>query len=220
MLLDTLKDYKVYLCSKSPRRQELLAGMGIDFEYLPTNVEEKHPDTDNPVEVAEYLSQLKLSPIQMSDYAPNTIFIACDTIVIMGNEILEKPKDELDAIAMLHELSGNTHTVISGLTIATPQRSITSHRKTEVRFSQLSEEEIQYYVQQYKPYDKAGAYGVQEWIGYIGIEAINGSFYNVMGLPTKLLWEMLLTITCFGRDEWRNPSNSLRGSCPSSFERI
>lgn len=191
LLLDKLKDYKVYLCSKSPRRHELLAGMGIEFEYLPTNVVEKHPDTDNPVEVAEYLSQLKLSPIQMSDYAPNTIFIACDTIVVMGKEILEKPKDEADAIAMLHELSGNTHTVISGLTVATPQRSLTSHRKTEVRFSQLSEEEIQYYVQQYKPYDKAGAYGVQEWIGYIGIEALEGSFYNVMGLPTKLLWEML-----------------------------
>lgn len=195
MLLDILKNYKVYLCSKSPRRHELLAGMGIDFEYLPTNVVEKHPDTDNPVEVAEYLSQLKLSPINMEDYPKNTIFIACDTIVVLGNEILEKPKDEADAMTMIRELSGKSHTVISGLTVATPERSITSHRKTEVRFSQLSDEEIRYYVQQYKPYDKAGAYGVQEWIGYIGIEAINGSFYNVMGLPTKLLWEMLKEVT-------------------------
>lgn len=195
MLLDILKDYKVYLCSKSPRRHELLAGMGIDFEYLPTNVVERHPDTDNPVEVAEYLSQLKLSPINMEDYPKNTIFIACDTIVVLGNEILEKPKDEADAMTMIRELSGKSHTVISGLTVATPERSITSHRKTEVRFSQLSDEEIRYYVQQYKPYDKAGAYGVQEWIGYIGIEAINGSFYNVMGLPTKLLWEMLKEVS-------------------------
>lgn len=195
MLLDILKNYKVYLCSKSPRRHELLAGMGIDFEYLPTNVVEKHPDTDNPVEVAEYLSQLKLSPINMEDYPKNTIFIACDTIVVLGNEILEKPIDEADAMTMIRELSGKSHTVISGLTVATPERSITSHRKTEVRFSQLSDEEIRYYVQQYKPYDKAGAYGVQEWIGYIGIEAINGSFYNVMGLPTKLLWEMLKEVT-------------------------
>ncbi len=195
MLLDRLKNYKVYLCSKSPRRHELLAGMGIDFEYLPTNVVEKHPDTDNPVEVAEYLSQLKLSPINMEDYPKNTIFIACDTIVVLGNEILEKPKDEADAMTMIRELSGKSHTVISGLTVATPERSITSHRKTEVRFSQLSDEEIRYYVQQYKPYDKAGAYGVQEWIGYIGIEAINGSFYNVMGLPTKLLWEMLKEVS-------------------------
>lgn len=195
MLLDILKDYKIYLCSKSPRRHELLAGMGIDFEYLPTNVVEKHPDTDNPVEVAEYLSQLKLSPVKMEDYPKNTIFIACDTIVVLGNEILEKPKDEADAMTMIWELSGKSHTVISGLTVATPERSITSHRKTEVRFSQLSDEEIRYYVQQYKPYDKAGAYGVQEWIGYIGIEAINGSFYNVMGLPTKLLWEMLKEVS-------------------------
>ena len=195
LLLDILKNYKVYLCSKSPRRHELLTGMGIDFEYLPTNVVEKHPDTDNPVEVAEYLSQLKLSPINMEDYPKNTIFIACDTIVVLGNEILEKPKDEADAMTMIRELSGKSHTVISGLTVATPERSITSHRKTEVRFSQLSDEEIRYYVQQYKPYDKAGAYGVQEWIGYIGIEAINGSFYNVMGLPTKLLWEMLKEVS-------------------------
>lgn len=195
MLLDILKNYKVYLCSKSPRRHELLAGMGIDFEYLPTNVVERHPDTDNPVEVAEYLSQLKLSPINMEDYPKNTFFIACDTIVVLGNEILEKPKDEADAMTMIRELSGKSHTVISGLTVATPERSITSHRKTEVRFSQLSDEEIRYYVQQYKPYDKAGAYGVQEWIGYIGIEAINGSFYNVMGLPTKLLWEMLKEVS-------------------------
>ena len=195
MLLDILKDYKVYLCSKSPRRHELLAGMGIDFEYLPTNVVERHPDTDNPVEVAEYLSQLKLSPVKMEDYPKNTIFIACDTIVVLSNEILEKPKDEANAMTMIRELSGKSHTVISGLTVATPERSITSHRKTEVRFSQLSDEEIRYYVQQYKPYDKAGAYGVQEWIGYIGIEAINGSFYNVMGLPTKLLWEMLKEVS-------------------------
>ena len=195
MLLDILKNHKVYLCSKSPRRHELLAGMGIDFEYLPTNVVERHPDTDNPVEVAEYLSQLKLSPVKMEDYPKNTIFIACDTIVVLGNDILEKPKDEADAMTMIRELSGKSHTVISGLTVATPERSITSHRKTEVRFSQLSDEEIRYYVQQYKPYDKAGAYGVQEWIGYIGIEAINGSFYNVMGLPTKLLWEMLKEVS-------------------------
>lgn len=194
MLLDRLKDYTIYLCSKSPRRHELLAGMGIQYEYLPTNVEEKHPDTNDPVKVAEYLSQLKLSPVKMEDYPDNTIFIACDTIVVLGDKIIEKPKNETDAMRMLRELSGNTHTVISGLTVATPGKRITSHRKTEVKFGKLSEEEIAYYVNQYKPLDKAGAYGVQEWIGYICIESINGSFYNVMGLPTKLLWEMLAEI--------------------------
>ena len=216
MLLDKLKKYKVYLCSKSPRRHELLAGMGINFEYLPTNVEEKHPDTDNPVEVAEYLSKLKLSPINMADYDPHTIFIACDTIVVLGNEILEKPKDEAEAVVMLRELSGNTHTVISGLTVATPERSLTSHRKSEVRFSQLSEEEIAYYVRQYKPLDKAGAYGVQEWIGYIGIEAINGSFYNVMGLPTKLLWEMISKILKAGKPHSPHRQQRTKPSIPKS----
>lgn len=194
MLLDQLKDYTIYLCSKSPRRHELLTEMGIHYEYLPTDVEEKHPDTNDSVKVAEYLSQLKLSPVKMEDYPDNTIFIACDTIVVLGNKILEKPKDADEATRMLHELSGKTHTVISGLTVATPKKRITSHRKTEVKFSVLSEDEIDYYVHQYKPLDKAGAYGVQEWIGYIGIESINGSFYNVMGLPTKLLWEMLTNI--------------------------
>ncbi len=192
MLLDELKKYKIYLCSKSPRRHELLADMGINFEFLSTNVEEKHPDTSDPVIVAEYLSKLKLSPIDYSLYPEKTLFIACDTIVVLGDKILEKPKDENEAMAMLHDLSGHTHTVISGLTVATPNKSITSHRKTEVRFSQLSDDEIRYYVNIYKPLDKAGAYGVQEWIGNIGIESINGSFYNVMGLPTKLLWEMLM----------------------------
>lgn len=192
MTLNTkLKEYKVYLCSKSPRRHELLAGMGIDFEFLHTNVEEKHPDTDDPIKVAEYLSQLKLSPINMSNYPENTIFIACDTIVVLGNEILEKPKDAADAAIMLRKLSGQTHTVVSGLTVATPSKRITNHRCTDVKFSTLSDEEIDFYVNTYRPFDKAGAYGVQEWIGYIGIESINGSFYNVMGLPTKLLWDTL-----------------------------
>lgn len=194
MLLDQLKDYTIYLCSKSPRRHELLTEMGIHYKYLPTDVEEKHPDTNDSVKVAEYLSQLKLSPIKFENYSGKTIFIACDTIVVLGDKILEKPQNEAEAIRMLHELSGKTHTVISGLTVATPQKCLTSHRKTEVKFGILSEDEIAYYVSRYKPLDKAGAYGVQEWIGYIGIESINGSFYNVMGLPTKLLWEMLTNI--------------------------
>lgn len=191
MLLDQLKDYQIYLCSKSPRRHELLAGMGIKFQYLPTDVEEKHPETNDPVVVAEYLSQLKLSPINLKQYPEKTIFIACDTIVVLDDKILEKPKDEEDAINMLRALSGRTHTVISGLTVATPAKTLTSHRQTEVRFGKLTDEEIRHYVSTYSPLDKAGAYGVQEWIGYIAIEGINGSFYNVMGLPTKLLWEML-----------------------------
>ncbi|MEG1556570.1 MAG: Maf family protein [Bacteroidales bacterium] len=191
MLIDDIRNYKVYLVSKSPRRHELLSGMGIEFEYLATHVEEIYSDCLSPVEVAEYLSQLKLSPIDRILYPSNTIFIACDTIVVLEDKIIEKPKDELDAFRMLSELSGRKHVVISGLTVATPFQSITSHGKTEVIFKYFSEEELQYYVARYKPLDKAGAYGVQEWIGYVGIDSINGSFYNVMGLPTKLLWDIL-----------------------------
>lgn len=195
MLLEELQNYKIYLCSKSPRRHELLTEMGLDYEYLSTDVVEKHPDTSDPVVVAEYLSQLKLSPVRMDEYPDHTVFIACDTIVVMGNDILEKPKDKDDAVRMLHQLSGDVHTVISGLTVATPRMQFTSHQKTSVRFAALSDEEISYYVEHYQPFDKAGAYGVQEWIGNVAIESIEGSFYNVMGLPTCLLWKMLKKLT-------------------------
>ena len=191
MLLDQLKNYKIYLASKSPRRHQLIAGMNIDFEYLPLEVEENYPANLTPAEVAEYLSQLKLSPITMEDYAPNTIFIACDTIVVLDGQIIGKPKDEEDAVAILTRLSGKEHIVISGLTLQTPQKRITASRQTLVRFKPLSQAEISYYVSNYQPLDKAGAYGIQEWIGYVAIDHVEGSFYNIMGLPTKLLWEML-----------------------------
>lgn len=191
MLVDQLKEYKIYLASKSPRRHQLLSGMGIDFEYLPLEVEENYPSELLPVEVAEYLSRLKLSPVDLQKYPEKSLFITCDTIVVLGNEIIGKPKDEEDAIRILHKLSGNDHTVISGLTVATPKKMITSNKQTLVSFRKLTDDEINYYVKQYKPFDKAGAYGIQEWIGYVGIEHIEGSFYNIMGLPTKLLWEMM-----------------------------
>jgi len=195
MLLDELKNYKIYLASKSPRRRELLSGMGIDYELISTDVEESYDPSLPPAEVVQYLSKLKLSPIDMSSYPAKTIFIACDTIVVIDGKIIGKPADDNEAMNMLRQLSGHTHTVYSGLTLATPSQTLTDYRATEVTFADLSEEEMRYYVQQYRPMDKAGAYGVQEWIGYVGIKAIEGSFYNVMGLPTRLLWEMLTTIT-------------------------
>lgn len=191
MLLDELKNYKVYLASKSPRRRELLTDMGIDFEILAAEVEESFDPTLPPAEVVQYLSRLKLSPIDFSQYADHTIFIACDTIVVQDGKILGKPHDEAEALAMLRALSGNTHAVYSGLTVATPRKTLTDYRATDVMFETLSDEEMRYYVEKYRPLDKAGAYGVQEWIGCVGIRAIQGSFYNVMGLPTRLLWEML-----------------------------
>jgi len=194
MLINLLKKYKVYLVSESPRRHQLLSDMGVDFEFMPVRVEENYSENLKPVEVAEYLSQLKLSTIEMELFPDETIFIACDTIVVIEDEVIGKPKDEQDALQMLRKLSGKEHLVISGLTIATPQKKLTSHKQTLVKFKDFSDEELQYYVARYKPLDKAGAYGVQEWLGYVGIDYIHGSFYNVMGLPTKLLWDMLTEI--------------------------
>ena len=182
---------KIYLASKSPRRNELLRGMGFDFEVMPTTVKESYPAGLSPAEVAEYLSALKLSTIDFQKFPKDSLFIACDTIVVVDGEILGKPKDAADAYRMLRLLSGREHEVISGLTVMTEQKKLTRHRTTKVKFRELSDEEIQYYIENYKPFDKAGAYGVQEWIGYVGIEYIDGSYYNVMGLPTQLLWQML-----------------------------
>ena len=191
MLLDNLNNHKIYLASKSPRRRELLAGMGIDFEILTTDVEETYDPAWSPEEIVMHLSRLKLSPIDMAQYDPKTIFITCDTIVVVDGQIIGKPKDKADAERMLKMLSGNTHTVYSGLTVATPQKQLTNYRATDVVFETLSDDMIQYYIDTYQPFDKAGSYGVQEWIGRVGIREVRGSFYNVMGLPTRLLWTML-----------------------------
>ena len=191
MLLNELQQYKIYLASKSPRRRELLAGMGIDFDILTTDVEETYDPAWSPEEIVMHLSRLKLSPIDMAQYDPKTIFITCDTIVVVDGQIIGKPKDKADAERMLKMLSGNTHTVYSGLTVATPQKQLTNYRATDVVFENLSDDMIQYYIETYKPFDKAGSYGVQEWIGRVGIREVRGSFYNVMGLPTRLLWTML-----------------------------
>jgi len=165
--------------------------MELGFEVLQTNVDEIYPEHLTPVQIAEYLSQLKLTPIDFSKYTENDIFISCDTIVVLDNLILGKPETKAEAIAMLQQLSGKTHLVISGLTVATKENRITKHSVTEVTFKPFSEEEIKYYVANYEPFDKAGGYGIQEWIGLIGVTSIKGCFYNVMGLPTQLLGEML-----------------------------
>ena len=194
MLIDELHRYKIYLASKSPRRRELLAGMGVRFEILNTDVEETYDSSWTPEQIVMHLSKLKLSPIDMAKYDPNTIFIACDTIVVVDGRIIGKPKDDADAVRMLNMLSGHTHTVYSGLTVATPQKQLTDYRSTEVVFDTLPDDMIQYYIDTYKPFDKAGSYGVQEWIGYVGIREVRGSYYNVMGLPTRLLWQMLSAV--------------------------
>lgn len=191
LLFDEIKKYQIYLASQSPRRRELLSGMGFQFEVMPMHVSEIHPENMSPAQVVEYLSQLKLSTVDMGKFPDNCLFIACDTIVVLGTEIIEKPKNEADALRMLRGLSGREHTVMSGVTLMTQKKKITQHAESQVKFREFSNEEILYYIQNYQPFDKAGAYGIQEWIGYVGIEYIHGSFYNVMGLPTCLLWQML-----------------------------
>jgi septum formation protein len=181
----------IFLVSKSPRRKQLLKEMGFTFEVLPTDVEETYPENLTPVQIAEYLSQLKLTPIQFSDYPKNALFVSCDTIVVLEDKIMGKPKTEAEAIDMLQQLSGKTHQVISGITVATLGKMITRHSITEVTFKTLLEDEIHYYVKHFQPFDKAGGYGIQEWIGFIGVTSIHGCYYNVMGLPTQLLAEIL-----------------------------
>jgi septum formation protein len=185
---------KIYLVSKSPRRRQLLEDMGFTFEILHTDVEEIYHDLSTPIHIAEYLSQLKLTPIDFSKYAAGDIFISCDTIVVLNETIFGKPKTEAETVAMLQQLSGKTHQVISGITVATKDKMITKHQVTDVTFKTLSMDEILYYVSQYRPFDKAGGYGIQEWIGLIGVTSIRGCFYNVVGLPTQVLAEMLTII--------------------------
>jgi len=168
--------------------------LGFKFDVLHIDVDEIYPEHFSPVQIAEYLSQLKLTPINFSNYSENDIFISCDTIVVLNKMIMGKPKTEVEANVMLLQLSGKTHQVISGLTVSMNGKITTKHCITEVTFKKLSEQEIQYYITHYKPFDKAGGYGIQEWIGLIGVTSIKGCFYNVMGLPTRLLGEMLIDI--------------------------
>jgi septum formation protein len=182
---------QIFLVSKSPRRKQLLEEMGFSFQILNTDIEETYPNHLTSVQIAEYLSQKKLSLVNFSEYPENAVFISCDTIVVLNEIILGKPKTKTEATEMLRQLSGKTHQVVTGITVATLNKSQTRHSITEVTFKTFSEAEIQYYIEHYQPFDKAGAYGIQEWIGLIGVTSIHGCFYNVMGLPTALLWELL-----------------------------
>ncbi len=181
--------YDVVLASNSPRRRELLAGMGVDFRVeVISGIDETYPDTLPVEQVAEYLSGRKA---QAYELRPNELLITADTVVICGGRVLGKPADEAEARAMLRELSGKSHRVITGVTLRSMNREVRLSDVSEVDFAELTEDEIEHYVKRYRPLDKAGAYGIQEWIGYVGITGIRGSFYNVMGLPTRRLYEEL-----------------------------
>ena len=191
LLQDRLKDYRLILASASPRRRELLAACDIDFVLADKfECEECYPADLAADKVAEYLSQLK-SNAYPHTLAEGDILLTADTVVIAGGEILGKPKDSADAERMLKLLSGATHKVVTGVTLRTTKQTISFSAESLVLFRTLEAEEISYYIEKYRPLDKAGAYGIQEWIGYIGIEGIEGSFYYVMGLPVQRLYSAL-----------------------------
>ena len=190
-MLSNLKNYQIILASKSPRRQELLRGMGVDFEILTKETPENYP-ADLPLdEVPKYLSLQKSLVFSDEELPADYLLITSDTVVICKGEILGKPKDREDAIRMLKLLSGKTHHVVTGVTVRSAQKTESFAVRSNVTFAQLDAEEIDYYIEHCKPFDKAGAYGIQEWIGYVGISGLEGSFYNVMGLPTRKLYQCL-----------------------------
>ncbi len=188
LLHERLKNYRLILASGSPRRKQLLADCGLEFECAPRfECEERYPADMKADEVPVYLSQLKSRACPLT-LAPNDILLTADTVVIVDGMILGKPADETKAQEMLRMLSERTHEVVTGVTLRSTERMHSFSVGSEVRFRALTDEEIAYYVETYRPLDKAGAYGIQEWIGYVGIEGINGSFYNVMGLPVQRLY--------------------------------
>ena len=190
-MLDNLRRYNIVLASKSPRRQELLNGIGVDFTILAKEVDESYPLRLPLVDVAPFLSLKKAKAFDDSELPDNYMVIAADTVVIVGNEILGKPRDRDDAVRMMDLLSGKVHKVVTGVTVHTKEKTKTFAVVSKVTFETIDNQEINYYIDKFMPYDKAGAYGVQEWIGYIGVSNVEGSYYNVMGLPTQKLYKVL-----------------------------
>lgn len=193
-MLENLKKYKVILASNSPRRKELLSGLGIDYEVrtLP-DVDESYPESLQGADIPLYISKEKADAYRAL-LQPGELMITADTIVWLDGRVLGKPKDREDALQMLRDMSGRTHEVFTGVCITTTDWQRSFAAQTEVRFAQLTEEEITYYVDCYQPMDKAGSYGVQEWIGFIGVENISGSYFNIMGLPVQRLYRELKAI--------------------------
>ena len=191
LLQDRLKDYRLILASASPRRRELLAACDLEFTLADKfECEECYPADLAADKVAEYLSQLKSNAYPHA-LGEKDILLTADTVVILGDKILGKPHSEEEAVEMISSLSGATHKVVTGVTLRTAKQTISFSAESLVSFRTLEAEEVRYYVKKYRPLDKAGAYGIQEWIGYIGIEGIEGSFYNVMGLPVQRLYATL-----------------------------
>ena len=190
-MLENLRKYKIILASNSPRRRELLAGLGIDFEVrtIP-DIDESYPDSLGSMEIPLYIARKKADAYRQ-DMTKEELLITADTIVWTFDGVIGKPTGRKDAYDMLRSLSDHVHQVITGVCITTRERQVSFSVESSVSFARLSDEEITYYLDHYHPYDKAGGYGIQEWIGYIGVKAIHGSFYNVMGLPVQRLYQEL-----------------------------
>lgn len=187
-LLKNIEKYKIVLASQSPRRQELLRGLQVDFSVKVIDVDETYPSDIVGVDIPMFLAEKKADAYIIDD---ETLLITADTIVWHEGQVLGKPRDKADAKRMLKQLSGKTHEVITGVCICTTKKRKVFHVISEVRFASLAESEIDYYLENFKPYDKAGSYGVQEWIGYVGVEHIEGSYFNVMGLPIQRVYNEL-----------------------------
>lgn len=190
-LLRNISKYKIILASNSPRRKELLSGLDIEYEIktIP-NVDESYPETLKKTEVSLYIAKAKANAYKQLMH-DDTLLITADTVVVLNNQVYGKPKDEDEARQMLRDLSGQTHIVATGVCITTKEKQHSFNVESEVRFAILDDEEIDYYVSKYKPLDKAGSYGIQEWIGYVAVEYISGSYFNIMGLPIQRLYQEL-----------------------------
>lgn len=180
------------LASCSPRRKEIMESLGFNFSVRKVDFDEQTPDDMPTMEVAKFLAKRKNEAVKRAD--ETEIILTADTIVILHNQVLGKPRDPLEAKTMLLNLSGNTHKVITGVCISSRENKITFSSVTEVRFGPLDKLAIEYYVEKYKPFDKAGAYGIQEWMGQIGIEGIDGSYHNVVGLPSHEVYRTLTQV--------------------------
>ena len=192
-MLENLNKYEIVLASNSPRRKELLQRMGVNFKVRTLfGINESYPDSLRGEDIVCYISRNKAKAYQ-SSMAPNELLITADTIVYVDGEVMGKPKNAEQAKEMLHKLSGKTHQVITGVTIVTAKRTENFGVTSQVKFTNITDEEINFYVDNYLPFDKAGAYGIQEWIGIVAVEEIKGSYFNVVGLPVQRLYQKLKT---------------------------
>jgi septum formation protein len=191
MIIDKLNEYKIILASRSPRRQQLMRELGLKFDVVISEYDEIYPEGLNGEQIAKHIAFEKAASYK-DELADNEIVIAADTIVWCDNKVLGKPLNREDAASILKEISGNTHEVITGVSIRSITKELTFSESTKVTFDTISEEDIYYYIDKYNPYDKAGAYGIQEWIGIAACSCIKGSYFNVVGLPVQRLYKELI----------------------------